>query len=123
MSLKLDPRTNDPYFDREGNLTFMTSAQEEMLQAFRVWVATQPGMDLNDLEWGFDRLYVIKAPFRRRWGYARAVEVQMEKCVQDLAQFITGIQVNRVEQVDRALEIDIILTSHAGENEAVNVVI
>ena len=114
MSIYLDPRTNDPYIDENGQLVTLTDDVQEMMQAFRVWMDTGIGMDILDPQFGFNLRDVIGAPWNRTFGFRKSLEVQFQRCVNQIPEFIKSIIIRTMTYSNKSLTIELLLRSPMG---------
>ena len=63
-TIRLDPRTHDPYFNKNGRLELATK-QEALAQRFSVLVNTKVGQCPLHYEYGLDYDYIKKAQFMK----------------------------------------------------------
>ena len=62
-TIRLDPRTNDPYFNEYGRLT-LASKKEALAQKFGILVNTKVGQCPLHYEYGLDYEWIKDAPFK-----------------------------------------------------------
>lgn len=123
MSIYLDPDTNDPFIDENGDLVNIEAERDVIVQYFRTWATTDAGTEITNLDWGFPRRDVLFAPYNQYFGYQNAVDMAMEKALSDFHGILGGIRVLGVKKVDRTLHARIEITGISGATNTVNVTI
>jgi len=116
MSFYLDPRTNDPYFDENGRLVLIDEDVQNAMQNFKVWIDTGVGTDIVDQTFGFDLRSVIDAPYRHTFGLHRALEVQFQKAIEQLSEYISAITIKSWEVIDGELLLKLVISTKIGNS-------
>lgn len=84
----LDPRTNEPYIDENGNLVLIEDEQSVGKQAFQVWASGH--WDLMVQDYGLDLGKILRFPFPQI-GYDKLIEVELKKMLNQEKEKILGV--------------------------------
>jgi hypothetical protein len=107
MSILLDPRTNDPIINPQGQILFTEDEKIDAVQHFRVWIDTGIGTDIVNPDFGFDIRSVMYAPYAYHYGYDKALEIELGRALDQLGDYIESMKMVTLDVEDHVLDVKI----------------
>lgn len=108
----LNPRTNDPYINKEGKLMIATD-NEELGQRFDILVHTREGSEPLNVEYGIDYEWIKKQTLEPETVFFMDLAKKIEDGVESIIQ---SFDILSMEKYPNGVEIDVILRGTRGEN-------
>ena len=101
----------------------MIDGVRSAVQHLRVYFHTWKGTEFTDPNYGFDGRGILNSPWARQFGYKHLIAPAIEEAVNELANFISSIEIMDVKTEDKVLTVKLVVTARNGENSTMDLVI